>query len=156
MLFSTQTCHDITSRAVSCWRLPACEPAQLYRASLLWSTLQTALWLKLSLPVNSSSCAQCPSKVCRLSPHTTRVSAPNEPISGGFWTTASHTGMQREASMFRLSGPTSRGRKVPIACNACCNALVLFVTQGHAEDVYTHIYTVCIHIKGEYNTIQCL
>lgn len=47
----------------------------------------------------------------------------------------------------------SRDGEVPIACNACCNALVLYVTQGRAEGVsgahtHTYIYTVCIIIRG--------
>ena len=38
----------------------------------------------------------------------------------------------------------SRDGEVHIACNACCNALVLYVTQGRAEGVsgsHTHTHT---------------
>lgn len=44
----------------------------------------------------------------------------------------------------------SHNRKVLIACNACCNALVLYVTQGSVGDVsgaQTLILTVCIDIR---------
>lgn len=48
----------------------------------------------------------------------------------------------------------SHNRKVLIACNTCCNALVLYVTQGSVGDVsgaQTFILTVCIHIREECN-----
>lgn len=49
----------------------------------------------------------------------------------------------------------SHNRKVLIACNACCNALVLYVTgEGSVGDVsgaQTLILTVCITIRDGYN-----
>lgn len=105
-------------------------------------------------PVNSSSCAQWPSKCCCES-HTTRSGRlTNQSVvdSGPLPHRNAKGGQYEWAAM-------SCNRKEPIVCNACCNALVLYVTQECAEDVsgvHTHIYTVCIHIRREYYVFKAL
>lgn len=93
------------------------------------------------------SCAQWPSKVLLSVPHH-KVRARNEPISGELWTTGSQE--RRGRPVYLTEWPDSHNRTVPIACNACCNALVLYVTQGCAEDVsgvHTHIYIYTQYIS---------
>lgn len=131
--FSVCRCFIISSSAVSfcCSQtLPTCETAQCSLCHLqkdfVVDSFPFCLFLLTVYPLHyvRLSAAVCPT-----------------PRGPGVWWTNQwwvvdrcFTRMPREASIFDWVA-MSHDRKALIACNACCNALVLYVTQGRAENV---------------------